>query len=222
MSWLKNPKSHRYIFEFKRESYVVQCGDALTNEFARHSKTFKRVGVPAYVSVRLYFYSSTSPFTQIEVCLTGIWDSPVCVFPPLFVLAASRNQEHFCIPKMGFGVEGTFQRFFLTLTPMFSLHIKLLGGPPDYFFLTTLRKNAVPEIIVQKCFALSFFQLRLSSSLSNRGVAEGSDSRVRSSRLFVPFSVKAFTHNTGDVASWAHTQAAENPLASCSHDEKWN
>ena len=39
---------------------------------------------------------------------------------------------------------------------MFFLHIKLLGGPPDCFFLTTLRKIVVPEIIMQKCCALSF------------------------------------------------------------------
>lgn len=95
-------------------------------------------------------------FTQIEVCLTSIWDSLVRVFPPLFVLAGLCDQQHFCIPKMGFGVEETFQRFFLTLTPMFFLHIKLLGGPPDCFFLTTLRKNVVLEIIMQKCLAWSF------------------------------------------------------------------
>lgn len=109
------------------------------------------------LSVRFCFHSSASPFTQIEACVTPICDSSVCVFPPLFVLAGSCNQQHFCILKMGFGVEETFQRFFLTLTPMFSLHIKLLGGPPDCFLLTTLRKNAVVEITTQKmfCFVLS-------------------------------------------------------------------
>lgn len=102
------------------------------------------MGVLAYVSVRLYFYSSTSLFTKTEVRLTSIWDSPVCAFPPLFVLAGLCNQEHFCIPKMGFGVEGTFHRFFMTLTLMFFLHIKLLGGPLDCFFPNHLEEKCGP------------------------------------------------------------------------------
>lgn len=67
------------------------------------TKIFKYVGVRAYLSVRLCFHSSaSSPFTQIEACVTPICDSSVCVFPPLFVLAGSCNQQHFCILKMGF------------------------------------------------------------------------------------------------------------------------
>lgn len=114
-----------------------------------------------YKSVSFCFYSSTSLFRQIKACLTSICNSPICVFPALFVLAGSSNQEHFCMPEMGFGVEETFQRFFLTLTPMFSQHIKLLGGPPDRFFLTTLRKNVVPEKIVQKVFCFFLPQVLL-------------------------------------------------------------
>lgn len=48
------------------------------------------------------------------------------------------------MPEMGFGVEETFQRFFLTLTPMFSQHIKLLGGPPDRFFSDHLEEKCGP------------------------------------------------------------------------------
>lgn len=77
---------------------------------------------------------STLCFIQSEACLPCICNSPIRVFPALFVLAGLCNQEQFCMPEMGFGVEETFQRFFLTLTPMFSLHIKLLGGPPHRFF----------------------------------------------------------------------------------------
>lgn len=89
----------------------------------------------------------TSPplLRQIEACLTSICNSPVCVFPALFVLAGLCYQEHFGMPEMGFGVEESFQRFFfifLTFTPMFFLRIKLLGGPSDCFF---------PDHLQEKC-----------------------------------------------------------------------
>lgn len=57
---------------------------------------------------------------------------------------------------MGFGVEGTFQRFFLTLTPMFFLHIKLLGGPPDCFFSDHLEEKCGPGDNHAKMFCFVF------------------------------------------------------------------
>lgn len=63
------------------------------------------------------------------------------------------------MPEMGFGVEETFQRFFLTLTPMFSQHIKLLGGPPDRFFSDHLEEKCGPgeNRKKKKKFFLIFF-----------------------------------------------------------------
>lgn len=157
VSTIPNQKAmHLNMSKTNIKSYVVQCRGSLTDEWTNAVVKVQMCGCPRICKCAPLFYPSASLFTQIEVCLTRICDSPVCVFPPLFVLARSCNQEHFCIPKVGFGVEETFQRFFLTLTPMFLLHINLLGGPPDCFFLTTLRKNVVLGIITQKCFALSF------------------------------------------------------------------
>lgn len=101
-------------------------------------------GCPCICECVPLFFTPQPLYSHKLKCVWRVFEIPsVCVFPPLFVLASSCNQEHFCIPKMGFGVEGTFQTFFMTLTPMFSLHIKLLGGPQNCFFLTTLRKNVV-------------------------------------------------------------------------------
>lgn len=88
---------------------------------------------------------------------------------------------------------------------MFFLHIKLLGGPPD-FFSDHLEEKCGPGDNHAKAFAkLYLFQLFLNSSLSNEGITEGSESI-----LFTP-SLQAFTHNTGDVVSYAHTQVVGNP-----------
>lgn len=54
--------------------------------------------------------------------------SSPCLFWPLGVTRSISA----CL-RWVFGVEETFQRFFLTLTPMFSPHIKLLGGPQLFF-----------------------------------------------------------------------------------------
>lgn len=80
------------------------------------------------------------------------------------------------MPEMGFGVEETFQRFFLTLTPMFFLNIKLLGGPPDCFFPDHLEEKCGLGQNREKCFALGFFQVLLNSSGQWWGIKVGSGS----------------------------------------------
>lgn len=105
--------------------------------------------------------SSASLFTNPRVPLTSIWESPPCAFPPLFVLAGFFDQMHFCIPKMGFGVEGTFQRFYMTLTPMFSSTLNSKFALPVFwlffFFMPPWGKyGLVVEIILHKWFSLCF------------------------------------------------------------------
>lgn len=103
---------------------------------AEMPKLIKLHSIVKPLFVCLYFYSSACLFTQIEVCLTSIWDPPVlyvffllCLFWPVPVTRSISAYLRWVSV-----VEGTFQKFFMTLTPMFFLHIKLLGGPQDYFF----------------------------------------------------------------------------------------
>lgn len=98
------------------------------------------------------------------------------------------------MPEMGFGVEETFQRFFLTLTPMFFLDIKLLGGPPDCFFLDHLEEKCGLGKNSEKCFALGFFQVLLNSSGQWWGIKVGSLILFFSPSEFLPTTQVMLSH----------------------------
>lgn len=93
------------------------------------------------------------------------------------------------MPEMGFGVEETFQRFFLTFTPMFFLHIKLLGGPSDCFLPDHLQEKCGRGDNGAKIFSFVFlfflnFQILLTSQGQRRGIKVGSGSSLLNFNFF--------------------------------------